>query len=178
MRGCVFINYSVLLSSSNPAIQSSPPLIVPIPYSLILHAGHHPNPVVLEKYPPSNLGSLMAKWLEQAPQWHEMYCHDLKIMTSSPGLVKLGVRSTSVLSRTWSKITIGPMLICENVLFPHTFPWHITLLKILICYPDKWKGVCPSVIFSTVFPCVDASASIYLDLLSPRHLYKVGNNLK
>ena len=47
--------------------------------------------------------SLMAKWLEQASQWHEMYCHDLEVMSSNPGQVKLGVRSTSVLSRTWSK---------------------------------------------------------------------------
>ena len=25
--------------------------------------------------------SLMAKWLEQASQWHEMYCHDLEVMS-------------------------------------------------------------------------------------------------
>ena len=45
----------------------------------------------------------MAEWLEQASQWHEMYCHDLEVMSSNLGRVELGVRSTSVLSRTWSK---------------------------------------------------------------------------
>ena len=40
--------------------------------------------------------SLMATWLEQASQWHEMYCRDLDVMSSNPGWVKLGVRSTSV----------------------------------------------------------------------------------
>ena len=47
--------------------------------------------------------SLMAKWLEQASQWHEMYSHDLEAMSFNPSRVKLGVRSTSLLSRTWSK---------------------------------------------------------------------------
>ena len=32
----------------------------------------------------------MAKWLEQASQWHEMYCHDLGVMSSNPGRVELG----------------------------------------------------------------------------------------
>ena len=45
------------------------------------------------------LKTLMAKWLEQASQWHGMYCHDLKVMSSSPSRVELGVRGTSVLSR-------------------------------------------------------------------------------
>ena len=39
--------------------------------------------------------SLMAKWLEQESQWHEMYCHDLEVMSSNPSQVELGVRSTS-----------------------------------------------------------------------------------
>ena len=43
----------------------------------------------------------MAKWLEQASQWHEMYCHDLEVMSSNPGWVEIGVLSISVLSRTW-----------------------------------------------------------------------------
>ena len=47
--------------------------------------------------------SLMAKWLKQASQWHEMYCHDLEIMSSNPARVELGVRSTSVLNCTWIK---------------------------------------------------------------------------
>ena len=40
--------------------------------------------------------SLMAEWLEQPSQWLEMYCHDLEVMSSSPGRVELGVRGTSV----------------------------------------------------------------------------------
>ena len=45
----------------------------------------------------------MAKWSEQASQRHEMYCHDLEVMSLNPGRVELGVRSTSVLSRTLTK---------------------------------------------------------------------------
>ena len=52
----------------------------------------------------------MAKWLEQASQWHEMYCHDLEVMSSNPGLVELGVHSTSVLSRTLTKYIIFVIL--------------------------------------------------------------------
>ena len=49
--------------------------------------------------------SLMAEWLEQASQWHEVYCHDLEviIMSSNPGHVELGVHSTSVSNCTWTK---------------------------------------------------------------------------
>ena len=50
--------------------------------------------------------SLMAKWLEQASQWHEMYCHDLEVMSSRTDLAdlaELGMRGTSVLSGTWTK---------------------------------------------------------------------------
>ena len=46
---------------------------------------------------------LMAEWLEQAPQWHEVYCHDIAVMTSNAGQVELGVHSASVLRRTWTK---------------------------------------------------------------------------
>ena len=28
---------------------------------------------------------LMAEWLEQASQWHEMYCRDLEVMSLNPG---------------------------------------------------------------------------------------------
>ena len=41
--------------------------------------------------------SLLAKRLEQASQWYEMYCQDLKVMSSNPGWVKLGVRSIGFL---------------------------------------------------------------------------------
>ena len=47
----------------------------------------------------------MAEWLEQASQWHEMYCHDVDVMSLNPGRVGLGVRRTSVLSRTWTNNT-------------------------------------------------------------------------
>ena len=39
----------------------------------------------------------MAKWLEQ---WHEMYCHDLEVMSSNPDRVELGLHSSSVQSCT------------------------------------------------------------------------------
>ena len=45
----------------------------------------------------------MVEWLEQASQWHGMYCHDLEVMSSNPDWVKLGVYCTSVQSRTWTK---------------------------------------------------------------------------
>ena len=44
--------------------------------------------------------SLMAEWLVQASQCHEMYCHDMEVMSSNPDQVELGVLGTSVLSRT------------------------------------------------------------------------------
>ena len=47
--------------------------------------------------------SLMAEWLEQASQWHEMYCHDLEVASWNPSQVELGVHSASVLSSTWIK---------------------------------------------------------------------------
>ena len=51
--------------------------------------------------------SLRAEWLEQASQWHEMYCHDLEVMSLNPSRVKLGARCTSVLSHTLIKIING-----------------------------------------------------------------------
>ena len=36
----------------------------------------------------------MAKWLEQASQGLEMYCHDLEVIGSNPGRVELGVHNT------------------------------------------------------------------------------------
>ena len=50
--------------------------------------------------------SLMAEWLEQASQCHEMCCHDPDVMSSNPGRVKLGVLSSSVLSLFEPKINI------------------------------------------------------------------------
>ena len=47
--------------------------------------------------------TLMAEWLEQVSQWHELYCHDLEVMSLNPSRIELGVRSTSVLCCTWTK---------------------------------------------------------------------------
>ena len=38
-------------------------------------------------------------------QWHEVYCHDLEVMSLNPGQVKLGVHCNSVLSHPWTKIS-------------------------------------------------------------------------
>ena len=46
--------------------------------------------------------SLMA---EQASQWHEIYRHDLEVMSSNPSQVELRVCCASVLSRTWIQNT-------------------------------------------------------------------------
>ena len=43
---------------------------------------------------------MMAKWLEQASQRHEMYSQQLQVMSSNPGRVVLGVHGTFVLSCT------------------------------------------------------------------------------
>ena len=45
----------------------------------------------------------MDKWLEQASHWHEMYSHDLEVMSLKTGWVEIGVLSSSALSGTWSK---------------------------------------------------------------------------
>ena len=42
----------------------------------------------------------MAEWLEQPSQCHEMYCHNLEVMSSNSGWVELGMLGTSVLSHT------------------------------------------------------------------------------
>ena len=55
--------------------------------------------------------------VDQASQWHEMYCHDLDVMSSSPDQAELGVRGTSVLSRTWTKHTIIHSLLTHFSVF-------------------------------------------------------------
>ena len=37
----------------------------------------------------------MAEWLERVFQGHEMHCHDLEVMSSNLGQVKLGVRTNT-----------------------------------------------------------------------------------
>ena len=54
----------------------------------------------------------MAEWLPQASQWHEMYCHDLEVMSSNPSQVELGEHCTSVLSRTWIKNNTIRLFVC------------------------------------------------------------------
>ena len=61
---------------------------------------------------------LMAEWLEQASQWHEMYFDDLEVMSSNPGRTELGVHSTSVLSRPLTKNIVNDTekqyLVCRD----------------------------------------------------------------
>ena len=52
----------------------------------------------------------MAEWLEQASQWHEVYCHHLEVVILNPSQAELGVRSTSIPSRTWTKQITASML--------------------------------------------------------------------
>ena len=59
----------------------------------------------------------MAKWLEQASQWHEMYCHDLEFTSSNPGRVELGVHSTSVRTssiNTWYNDVAEIVELCSS----------------------------------------------------------------
>ena len=42
----------------------------------------------------------MDKCLEHVSQGYELYCHDLKVMSSIPSRVEFGVHSTSILIRT------------------------------------------------------------------------------
>ena len=85
----------------------------------------------------------MAEWLEQPSQWHEVYCHDLEAMSSNPGWVELGVRSTSVLSRTRIKILYGHssdywVMFSEKFLFCHYY----------LLYSGKFVEVIYLILFS------------------------------
>ena len=64
--------------------------------------------------------SLMTEWLEQASQWHEMYCHDLEAISLNLGRVELGVHNTSVLSRTWTK----------NIIYSHFYIIHDNMMQV------------------------------------------------
>ena len=74
----------------NQFIQNSP---LPCPFSLTL----------TKFFRCPQWKSLMVKWWELVYQWHEMYCHDLEVTSLNLSRVELGVHSTSVLIRTWSK---------------------------------------------------------------------------
>ena len=64
----------------------------------------------------SVLKSRMAEWLEQESQWHEMYCHDLGLMSSNPGVVELGLRSTSICPRLYLNHKQDILFVWKHVL--------------------------------------------------------------
>ena len=94
----------------------------------------------------------MAEWQEQAFQWHEMYCHDLEVMSSNPNWVELGVRSTSVLSCTWAKNIVRLVWKTDYTFFffffffnnnktDYTFPklFHSTKKPVTTMLTYPWK---------------------------------------
>ena len=87
----------------------------------------------------------MTKWLEQASQWHEVCCHDLEVMSSNPSRVELGVLSTSVLSRTWTK-NIYIKLFGEHSFFCYSRLYFIciigtyTLRLTTFCWAFQWEN--------------------------------------
>ena len=81
----------------------------------------------------------MAEWLEQAPQWHEVCCHDLEVMSSNPGRVELGVLSTSVLSRTWTKNITKSLVVEDGHLRDMKCTKKIMLLW-WMCRDYPWKN--------------------------------------
>ena len=46
----------------------------------------------------------MAKWLEQESQWHEMYCHDLEVMSSNPIQIELGTHWDTFIRDNYSTV--------------------------------------------------------------------------
>ena len=85
----------------------------------------------------------MAQWLQQVSQWQEMYCHDLEVMSSNPGWVELGVRSTSVLSRTTWTTDMHSNSVQESG------PVSLTISQSSICFPfiiHLWSALVNTVI--------------------------------
>ena len=60
--------------------------------------------------------SLVAKWLQQASQWHEVCSHNPEGMSSNPGWVKLGVRSRLFLSQVVLEPNILTQYLFEDVI--------------------------------------------------------------
>ena len=83
-----------------------------------------------------NIKSLTAKWSEQTSQWHGMYCHDLEVMSSSPSRSEIEVRSTSVLSHTW---TINMILLDLNDL--NFLQQRTKIFPYLLIVITKWHWV-------------------------------------
>ena len=63
--------------------------------------------------------SLMVKGLEQASQWHEMYCHDLEVVNSNPIQIQLGAHSTSALRLLEPKLYIHCFLEKYALVYEH-----------------------------------------------------------
>ena len=106
----------------------------------MLHPLAHPCCSIFQK-------PLVAEWLEQASQWHAIYYHDLEVMSSNANHVELRVRSTSVLSCTWTKklyISINEqsfslcccpfcLFICFLLLLKSPFPYSNPTAFVLCC---------------------------------------------
>ena len=62
----------------------------------------------------------MAEWIEQASQWHELYCHDLEVMSSNPGRLNLGrlvllssvVLEPNISLNHWEQIRLKLVQVC------------------------------------------------------------------
>ena len=69
---------------------------------------------------------------------HEMYCHDLEVMSLSPNRAELGVRGSSVLSRTWTKhINLLPLHM--TLYFVCSTPGGNT--SAVSCFQCNWQGM-------------------------------------
>ena len=77
-----------------------------------------------------------------ASQWHEVYCHDLEVVSSNPSQVEFGVHSTSVPSRNWTKqkITITVLSYTKRL-------WH-DLTGWARIYPRS----CIYMYYGTIYP--------------------------
>ena len=81
---------------------------------------------------------LMAEWLEQASELHEIYCDDLKVMSSNPSRGELGVYSIFILSCTWTE---NSHLIFGVIKFTHQMQNLVLLHYLQICFPIKFSSL-------------------------------------
>ena len=92
--------------------------------------------------------SLIAEWLEQASQWHEVCCHDLEVMSSNPSWVELRVRNTSVLSRTWTKkYKVSSFLVLKLGFYNILVLQGLNLLHYSFLLIQDWKEHHQTVVF-------------------------------
>ena len=118
--------------------------------------------------PKEHWESLMAQWLDHSPQWHEMYCHDLEVMSSNPGQVKLGADSTSFLSCTWTKIYMQFQVLVawyqfwwfakQSKEYGHTWHW-MSLLRPGVIKEHKLK-------WTTASHCLAYNSPVYKTVYS------------